>query len=335
MLAGDFRQCLPVVPGASRAGTVAKCINQSSLWQHFEVFSLTENMRVRASGDPVLENFDRWTLSIGNGTIKNGAVDIPLEMLTEIKPNTKTESKNEEKSMKSFCKEVFPDLNENIKTQGWLEGRTILAPTNKEVDAINQVIEDWMPQEGTKLSSADSLENPSDAFRFNIEYLNTLRPNGFPQHILNLKSGMPLMLLRNINPRQGLCNGTRLIFDKCIDNKLLQCRVVETDRFVLIPRIIFIPKPNEYPFEWQRRQFPVRAAFAITINKSQGQTLKFAGVWLRGQVFTHGQLYVACSRVSSPDNLRFAVMRGSIKQPGAAVNIVFNEVLLPHNLEAE
>ena len=208
LLAGDFRQCLPVVPGASRAGTVSKCINQSSLWQHFEVFSLTENMRVRASGDPILENFDRWTLSIGNGTIKNGAVDIPLEMLTEIKPNTKTESKNEEKSMKSFCKEVFPDLNKNIKTQGWLEGRTILAPTNKEVDAINQVIEDWMPQEGTKLSSADSLENPSDAFRFNIEYLNTLRPNGFPQHILNLKPGMPLMLLRNINPRQGLCNGT-------------------------------------------------------------------------------------------------------------------------------
>ena len=135
------------------------------------------------------------------------------------------------------------------------------------------------------------------------------------------------MLLRNINPRQGLCNGTCLLYDRCIDNKLLQCRIVETGRIVLIPRITFIPKQNEFPFEWQRRQFPVRTAFAITINKSQGQTLKYAGVWLRSQVFTHGQLYVACSRVSSPDNLRFALMCDPNNQKYYADNIVFPEVL--------
>ena len=83
--------------------------------------------------------------------------------------------------------------------------------------------------------------------------------------------------------------------------------------------------PTEFPFEWQRRQFPVRAAFSMTINKSQGQTLKFAGVWLRGQVFTHGQLYVASSRVSSPSNLKFAIMKD---QKGKAANVVFKEVLL-------
>ena len=136
---------------------------------------------------------------------------------------------------------------------------------------------------------------------------------------------MPIMLLRNINPRQGLCNGTRLIFDECIDKKLLKCRIVGSNRVVLIPRITFIPKANEYPFEWQRRQFPVRSAFAITINKSQGQTLKYAGVWLRSQVFTHGQLYVAYSRVNAPSNLKFAIMK---EQQGAAENIVFKEVLL-------
>ena len=329
LLAGDFRQCLPVVPGSSRAGTVSHCINNSQLWQHFRVLRLTENMRVRASGDPTLEEFDKWTLSIGNGLNLNGGVPIPETMITEIKPNTKSEPKNEENSMKLFCQQVFPDINTNINTPGWLEGRTILAPTNKEVDVLNEVIQGWLPEEGgIKLQSADTVENPEDAFRFNTEYLNTLRPNGFPHHVLNLKPGMPLMLLRNINPRQGLCNGTRLIFDKCIDNKLLQCRIVETSRVVLIPRISFIPKPSEYPFEWQRRQFPVRPAFAITINKSQGQTLKFAGVWLRGEVFTHGQLYVACSRVSHPDNLRFALMRVSNRSQFTAVNIVYKEVLL-------
>ena len=196
------------------------------------------------------------------------------------------------------------------------------------MDSLNEVVQGRLPGKGIKLQSADTLENPADCFRFNMEYLNTLRPNGFPQHLLSLKPGMPLMLLRNISPRQGLCNGTRIIFDRCVENKLLECRVVETNQIVLIPRITFLPKPNEYPFEWQRRQFPVRPAFAMTINKSQGQTLKSAGVWLRGEVFTHGQLYVACSRVSAPEYLRFALVRDKGKENFTTENVVFKEVLL-------
>ena len=131
LLAGDFRQCLPVVPGANRAGTVSHCINKSKLWQQFQVLQLTENMRVRASGDPTLEEFDQWTLSIGNGANLNGGVPIPKQMITTIVPNTISEPKNEENSMRKFCQEIFPDINANIAAPGWLEGRTILAPTNK------------------------------------------------------------------------------------------------------------------------------------------------------------------------------------------------------------
>ena len=69
---------------------------------------------------------------------------------------------------------------------------------------------------------------------------------------------------------QGLCNGTKLVFEKTLDNKVLQCRVAGSERTVLIPRIIFIPKANEFPFGWHRRQFPVKPAFSTTINKSQG-----------------------------------------------------------------
>jgi ATP-dependent DNA helicase PIF1 len=107
-----------------------------------------------------------------------------MELVTEILPNTKTEPWNEAESMKELCRLVFPDIDKNINTPGWLEGRSILAPTNKEVDSINDVMQDWLPGSSIKLSSADSLENPSDVFRFNTEYLNTLRPNGFPQHML-------------------------------------------------------------------------------------------------------------------------------------------------------
>lgn len=55
--------------------------------------------------------------------------------------------------------------------------------------------------------------------------------------------------------------------------------------------------------EFKRLQFPVRVAFAITINKAKEQTLKFAGVCLETPCFSHGQLYVACSRVGTPSNL--------------------------------
>ena len=96
--------------------------------------------------------------------------------------------------------------------------------------------------------------------RFNSEYLHSLRPNGFPPHMLNLKPGIPLMLLRNINPRQGLCNGTRLIFDKCLDNKLLQCRIAESGHVVLIPRIsLWMAKkaiPSENLFCYFHKQIP-------------------------------------------------------------------------------
>ena len=67
------------------------------------------------------------------------------------------------------------------------------------------------------------------------------------------------------------------------------------------------PKDGEFPFDWQRRLFPLRICFAMTINQSQGQTLKRAGIYLAHAVFAHGQLYVAASRVSHPDNIRFAL----------------------------
>ena len=46
------------------------------------------------------------------------------------------------------------------------------------------------------------------------------------------------------------------------------------NKVVCIPQINLEPKTGEFPFEWTRCQFPVNVAFAMTINKSQGQTLK-------------------------------------------------------------
>ena len=145
-----------------------------------------------------------------------------------------------------------------------------MAATNKEVQMLNDVICSKLPGSNTVLRSSDEIGNTQDQFRFNTEYLNSLLPNGFPPHELNLKPGMPLMLLRNLSPKQGLCNGTKLIFEKALDNKLLLCKVSDSDNTVLIPRITFIPKPGDFAMEWSRRQFPVKPGFSMTFNKSQG-----------------------------------------------------------------
>jgi hypothetical protein len=70
---------------------------------------------------------------------------------------------------------------------------------------------------------------------------------------------------------------------------------------VLIPRIPLIS--NDIPFDFKRLQFPVRLEFAMSINKSQGQSLSFCGINLENLCFSHGQLYIACSRVGITTNL--------------------------------
>ena len=59
--------------------------------------------------------------------------------------------------------------------------------------------------------------------------------------------------------------------------------------------------------------------------------MKHAGLWLRTQVFTHGQLYVAMSRVGSPENLKLAVMKTKDDVLDSVKNVVFREVLLNDN----
>ena len=86
---------------------------------------------------------------------------------------------------------------------------------------------------------------------------------------------------------------TRLIFNSVISNKVFYCTIVESQAVVLIPRITFVPLSNDsWPIDCKRKQFPLKPAFVMTINKSQGQTMQMAGLFLRPKVFTHVQLYV-------------------------------------------
>jgi DNA helicase Pif1, 2B domain len=79
-----------------------------------------------------------------------------------------------------------------------------------EVDEINSLIYQQFPGERQVYSSADSIQGTEDDVQYPVEYLNSINMGGFPPSQLQIKRGVPLMLLWNLDPGLGLCNGTRL-----------------------------------------------------------------------------------------------------------------------------
>ncbi|XP_074377791.1 uncharacterized protein LOC141719319 [Apium graveolens] len=133
------------------------------------------------------------------------------------------------------------------------------------------------------------------------------------------------MLLRNLNQSAGLCNGTRLIVTRLgkwsIRGDIISGAKVGQN--VTIPRIIMSPKESKWPFKLNRRQLPVAPCFAMTINKSQGQSLNRVGLYLPSQVFTHGQVYVALSRVTGIEGLIIVNVDTEVKDQALIKNIVY------------
>jgi len=178
--------------------------------------------------------------------------------------------------------------------------RSILALKNTDVVEVNNVILESLFEESHTYLSTNSLapieEGASVAVGvsmdslYPVEFLNTLRFDGIANHELQLKVGVLILLLRNLNQSIGLCNGTRLIV-KRLGERVIEAEIItgnNVGKCVFIPRIIMSPFRTDWPFVLRRRQFPIRVAFAITINKSQGQTFNNVRVYLPSPVYSHG-----------------------------------------------
>ncbi|XP_074374178.1 uncharacterized protein LOC141714563 [Apium graveolens] len=211
--------------------------------------------------------------------------------------------------------------------------RAILTPTNIVVDEINTTILEKIPGMVYTYLSQDSIDDASDDdndFRsaFPVEYLNSINMPCIPKHELKLKVGVVVMLMRNLNQIMGLCNGTRMIVKSCRKNSI-ECEILcgsHVGTKHLIPRIEMIPSDTNWPFEFKRVQFPIQICYAMTINKSQGQSLDTVGLYLPKTAFSHGHIYVAISRVTRPEGLHILIDSCDGINTDITNNVVFEEV---------
>lgn len=294
LLAGDFRQILPVVPRSTTADELNACLKSSILWKYIKTLKLSINMRDELQEDQSGEVFSKQLLDIGHGNI---AVDTSSGYIT-----FPTNFCNFCESKTELMEKVFPNIAQNYINHVWLSERVILAAKNVDVNEMNFQIQEKIAGELKNYKSVDTVTNEDEVVNYPTEFLNSLELPGLPPHNLQLKIGSVIIMLRNINqPR--LCNGTRLAVKKLLNN-VIEATILKgkyKGEDVLIPRIPMIP--NDMPFSFKRLQFPVRLAFAMSINKSQGQSLSVCGINLENPCFSHGQLYVACSRVGKPSTL--------------------------------
>lgn len=242
---GDFRQVLPVVRKGTRAQIVDASLRRSQLWNSMRQLKLVRNMR--AQND---KWFTEYLLRIGNGTEdtnEDGEILLPTSICVP--------KKTDDNSLDRLIDSVYQTDNASLKDPKYITSRAILSTRNDSVDRINLKMIDRFQGEEMVYHSLDSVEDDPHNY-YPPEFLNTLTPNGLPPHMLKLKKNCPIILLRNIDPANGLCNGTRLVvrsFQKnTIDAEILVGQ--HSGMRVFLPRIPLCPSDDDmFPFSFKRK----------------------------------------------------------------------------------
>ncbi|XP_058784405.1 uncharacterized protein LOC131659195 [Vicia villosa] len=192
-----------------------------------------------------------------------------------------------------------PDFLDNYRDYNYMKNMAILASTIDMVDKINDHVLALMPGDLRDYYSSDAVDHSEihDKDMLDVltpEFLSSLKNSRLPNHHIKLNIDTPIMLMRNIDQSEGLCNGTRLI--------------------------------SPWPFKLSRRQFPVIVSYSTMINKSQGQSLDWVGLYIPRDVFTHGQIYVDLSRVTSKQGIKILVHDDNGTAKNSTANVVYKEV---------
>ncbi|XP_028800734.1 uncharacterized protein LOC114755993 [Neltuma alba] len=216
-----------------------------------------------------LAKFANWILSIGDGTIltvkdTNDLITIPDDFLLTPVDNP----------LYCIVNAIYPNLPDHLQDKAYFNDRAILCPILSVVDEVNSFMLSLLPSEEVEYLSMDIISKQDTASSsidniHSIEFLNTIKMSGLPNHVLKLRVSAPVMVTQNIDKSNGLCNDTRLIVTRLEKHVIIYQMLYDTitSQSVMIPRIT-TPSDYGYPFTLCRHQFPLTLSFAMTINKS-------------------------------------------------------------------
>ncbi|CAA0810619.1 PIF1 helicase [Striga hermonthica] len=240
---GNFRQVLPVLRRATKDETIGACLSSSYIWPLLTKLKLVENMRARL--DPL---FTEMLLRIENGQERTYDED-----LIKIPPSITISECLSEDSLDELIRIIYLDLAHLTETELSVN-RAILTTKNTFVDEVNTKLINEFPGDLVEYLSFDKVENPAHEAEYG-DLINLLTPSGIPEHRLRLKKNAPVILLRNLDPTEGLCNGTRLIC-KQLDKNVTHAQISVGDfsgKSVFIHRILFEPLAEEQYLVFYKR----------------------------------------------------------------------------------
>ncbi len=295
---GDFKQLLPVEPGRKYPVTVKDC----SWWSQCQVLRFTKNFRAA-----IHPEFCALLEEIGCGILEQ--VSVP-----------------ESSRAVSIADMIFRVYGNNMLSVSGSR-HLIMAFTLKMCNDINAICMDAIPGEAYCATAYDDTKDNRQPELYTCDYLASLQLHGVPPHSLTLKIGARYMIIKNYNPSVGACNGTLcelLQFTRNIAHVKIQTGI-HAGRVVLLPRCsCHVSRENSgLPFDFTRVQFPLIPAYAVSVHKSQGQSLHRIGIVVDQDSFAHGQVYTALSRTSGWDNITILMFNND----SFIVNKVYRHVL--------
>jgi hypothetical protein len=282
---GDFRQLPPVVkPGD---GQYHSLLNRDWFLSARKA-TFTHNFRLCDDAD-----YEELLPKIGDGIVDE--IPIPVSCIAH---------SLEEAITRVYGDDVTHESNADS---------VMLAYTLHQCSIINEAVLSRIPGDtlfSTSVDDCSECKNPDD---YPSDYIASLHITGCPPSILPLKQRARYMIYRNFDP-PSICNGilAELISATRYNCKLRLLSGPGKNTEVILPRITFHVRSDAsgLPFNFTRRQFPITPAYCLSVHKSQGQSLRRVGFVADTDAFSHGQVFVAMSRVGSWAQFVFFSPRG-------------------------
>ena len=334
ILLGDWKQTPPVVKYGCVSDIIKASIINSPVWQLFNIYKLTINMRLygmiknNQNSEEYINKqklYAEMLIHVGEGTFDNiNVINYNInnsysEQNNNLDHNHVENEKiglqtikipmlNYTKNIDNALEFVFPGKFECLEN---FSNSAILCATNKSVNEWNNLIQSYNSEKEHTLysyNSFDMVDDVNNTIKAMItpHVLQSYNESNVPPHKLVLKVNDICFIMRNLNKKEGLTNNTRVRIIKISKYSIRVCTLnTNYPKYFNIPRIRFnVNLPYGTSYTMCRLQFPLRLAYSMTYNKSQGQEFKKCLVDITSPPFTHGHLYVALSRIRNCESIK-------------------------------